>query len=325
MATRTWTRTRVNAATTTTVKRANELDDDRKSASDDDSDDAFEREVMAEMTEVATEEDDDDERAAKRRRESAGAAAAETERAVGAFGQLPEDVTSLVLRLLAPNELCALGQTCKHFKAQCDRDFLWRQCFIERFGNVKQARQAGMKKLYFLYDALEIDRERRKAPAVFEKIFVEAFAAKRSQVCANIAPLCEQVATDQVAREWKSHRKFSHDATHVCSRRNGCSYQELQGKVFVCERTGKVHVCDDTCRERQLDEDSGTEICQISGASFDTVLPDEDDEDEQTVAEQEQQYFEKGYFGRAFEVGYGCDNELELQTALWGGPTRGGN
>tara|TARA_B100000405_G_scaffold254362_1_gene188486 strand:- start:242 stop:421 length:180 start_codon:yes stop_codon:yes gene_type:complete len=54
----------------------------------------------------------------------------------------------------------------------------------------------------------------------------------------------------------------------------------------------------------------GTEICEISSASFD-VLQDEEEDDE-AIAEQDQHYFEKGYFGRAFEVGYGCDNENEL-------------
>jgi hypothetical protein len=70
-----------------------------------------------------------------------------------------------------------------------------------------------------------------------------------------------------------------------------------------------------------VDTDLGTEVCEISGVSFDTVLQEEEDDAEQ--GEQDQHYFEKGYFGRAFEVGYGCDNEIELQTALWGGPTRG--
>ena len=256
---------------------------------------------------------------AKRRRVDA-----ETSSGLGAFAAVPEDAVDVVLRFLSPNELTSLGQTCTFFARACDQDFLWRQCFIERFGNVKQARSSGMKRVYFLADALEIDRERRKAPEGFERICAEAVAAKRSHVCSKPAPLCGHVAADLVASEWKSRRTFAADTTHVCSRRAGCSYQELPGKVFVCEVSGRVHVCDDTCRERQVDTDLGTEICQISGASFDTVLQDDENDDDQTVAEQEQHYFEKGYFGRAFEVGYGCDNETELQTALWGGPTRGG-
>jgi hypothetical protein len=58
-----------------------------------------------------------------------------------------------------------------------------------------------------------------------------------------------------------------------------------------------------------LDTEIGTEICEVSGRVLDTVAADDEDEDPQAAAEQDQHYFEKGYFGRAFEVGYGCDNE----------------
>jgi len=285
-----------------------------------DADDAFEREVLAEMTRAVEGEGAFVSEGETKRRRVDG----ERMSGLGAFAAVPEDAVDVVLRFLSPNELTSLGQTCTFFARACDQDFLWRQCFIERFGNVKQARSSGMKRVYFLADAIEIERERRKAPEGFERICAEAVAAKRSHVCSKPAPLCGHVAADLVASAWKSRRTFDTDTTHVCSRRAGCSYQELPGKVFVCEGSGRVHVCDETCRERQVDTDLGTEICQISGASFDTVLQDDENDDDQTIADQEQHYFEKGYFGRAFEVGYGCDNETELQTALWGGPTRGG-
>jgi len=287
-------------------------------------DDAFEEEVLRELAAQA--------RAVKREREAdVEGDAEEIERGgrpqksarvdsevdpsmtcavAGAFSRLPEDVVSLILRRLAPNELVSLAMTCKFFSKRCDQDFLWRQCFIERFGNTKQARQTNVKRLYFAADMREIDRETRQAPKGFEKICGEAFAAKRSQVCANLAPMSGGTPMYLAAVEWKGRRKFVAEEGHLCSRRAGCSYHELPGKVFVCEKTGNIHVCDETCAHRYLDSDLGTEICEISGASFD-VLQDEEEDDE-AIAEQDQHYFEKGYFGRAFEVGYGCDNENEL-------------
>ena len=238
------------------------------------------------------------------------------------FALLPEDCVNMVLRHLSPNELVSLSLTCRYFAKQCNQDFLWRQCYVQRFGYSSVAQRNGMKDQYIKADALEIDKEMRMAPEGFEKICTEAAISKRSQVCQNLAPLCGQIAIDRAVSEWKTHRKFSGDVgAHVCSRREGCTYHEVAQQVFVCESTGKVHVCDDSCKERYVDTDLGTEVCEISGVSFDTVLQEEEDDAEQ--GEQDQHYFEKGYFGRAFEVGYGCDNEIELQTALWGGPTRG--
>lgn len=112
--------------------------------------------------------DEDGENAKKRPRVSRAADEGAVEEAeAGPFSTLHDDVVSLILRFLAPNELTALAQSCKFFAARCDQDFLWRQCYLERFGNTKQAQGSGMKKLYFAADAMEINRERRKAPAEF--------------------------------------------------------------------------------------------------------------------------------------------------------------
>ena len=41
---------------------------------------------------------------------------------------------------------------------------------------------------------------------------------------------------------------------------------------LVCERTGRAHVCDEECRERVVDMDGMSEMCSISGRSFDRIL-----------------------------------------------------
>jgi hypothetical protein len=170
---------------------------------------------------------------------------------------------------------------------------------------------------------MEIDKEIRMAPHGFTDICRQMVISKRSHVPQTPASFCGQIGTDRAVNEWKTHRKFSGNIEqHVCSRRSGCEYHEVASSVFVCEKTGKVHVCDEACKERYIDSDLGTEVCEISGVSYDAALQ-EDEEDGEQVGEPEQHYFEKGYFGRAFEVGYDCDNEIELQTALWGGPVRG--
>jgi len=270
-------------------------------------DEALERELMAQLTKTTTEDTESD----------------GEQDDVSFLSKIPEDVVEIILRRLAPCELTAMASTCTAMRAKCDADVLWHQCFKQRFGtDYKSSTSKGMswKAKYFAADRAEIDRERSLAPKGFENLFVEAQVAKRSQACTITAPISTEIAeSDRAITAWKRKRSFSCDDNHRCSRRLGCTYHEVAGKTFVCEKSGLVHVCDENCRERVYDNESETEICEISGASFDTVLHEE--ETEENAGEQQDQYFERGFFGRAFAVGYDCENETELQTALWGAPT----
>jgi hypothetical protein len=130
----------------------------------DDTDDDLEAEITRMM--LGEQRGEGDENSTKRRKVDGDAdESAVNEAEAGPFSALDDDVVSLILRFLAPNELTSLAQACKFFAVHCDQDFLWRQCYVERFGNTKQAQGSGMKKLYFAADAMEINRERRKAPA----------------------------------------------------------------------------------------------------------------------------------------------------------------
>ena len=267
-------------------------------------DDALERELMAEMTKT---EDIN----------------YNGEREIPFLSKIPEDVVEIILRFLAPCELTCVASTCTALRAMCDADVLWLQCFKQRFGNdytSTATKGVSWKAKYFAADRAEINRERSLAPKGFEDMFVEAAVAKRSQACLQLAPISTEMAeSDRAISAWKRKRSFLCAENHRCSRRLGCTYHEVADKTFVCETSGLVHVCDENCRERTYDNESETEICEISGASFDTVLHEEERED--NAGEQQDQYFERGFFGRAFAVGYDCENETELQTALWGAPT----
>jgi len=299
-----------HACTERTPSNARDDDDKGNSEAADDTDedtDALERELMAAMTQSTDADGDEDE--------------------FSHLTTLPDDVVNVILRHLAPCDLTALASTCATLRAKCDADVLWRQCFEERFGNDFKTSVGGMmswKRKYFAADRAEITRELRMAPEGFERICVEAQVSKRSQVCVRLAPLQEIGESDRAVANWKRKRSFSCDDVdrHRCSRRLGCTYHVVHVNVFVCESSGRVHVCDENCRERMFDTENETEICEISGASFDTVLQEHDDENTADLQDQQEQYFERGFFGRAFAVGYECENEVELQTALWGAPIR---
>ena len=109
---------------------------------------------------------------------------------------------------------------------------------------------------------------------------------------------------------------------HTCSLANGCSFHRVGADIFVCERTGRAHVCDEECRERVVDMDGMSEMCSISGRSFDRIL-DEGAEGmtgggipAEGVGDPTG---ERGWLGKCFEAGYGASSERDMYYALWGG------
>uniref|UniRef100_A0A453SM49 Uncharacterized protein n=1 Tax=Aegilops tauschii subsp. strangulata TaxID=200361 RepID=A0A453SM49_AEGTS len=109
---------------------------------------------------------------------------------------------------------------------------------------------------------------------------------------------------------WKSRRGLTDDAVkgHSCSG-STCYYKQI--------------VCDDACREFVLDQASGLLVCTISGHCFERFLcPDDEwdtcDADQQQggVTDEAEPFMGSGRFARAYQLGYSCADEKELEHAL---------
>ena len=271
---------------------------------------------------------------------------------------LPPELLHLVLRWLSPEDLTQVAQTCVELRAPTLDDALWRRCYCARFGHPKQrerdaakrgetrnggargsvigrggggpARGSTWRALYRLEDANEMLAASAELGPL-RHIFVQSAAAKRST-----PPEWSALHTDDVLIStptdaeavvaWRASRGIgdgsSAEARHHCSLASGCSYRRFGADVFACETSGKAHVCDDECRERVVDMDGMSEMCCISGRSFDRML-DEGAEGfvtgERGADAGDPALGERGFLGRCFETGYAASSEREMYAELWGG------
>ena len=276
---------------------------------------------------------------------------------------LPPELLHLVLRWLSPEDLTQVAQTCVELRAPTLDDALWRRCYCARFGHPKQrerdaarrgetrnggargsvigrggsgpARGSTWRALYFSEDANEMLAASAELGPL-RHFFMQSAAAKRST-----PPEWSALHTDDVLIStptdaeavvaWRASCGLgdgsSAEARHSCSLASGCSYRRFGADVFVCETTGKAHVCDDECRERVVDMDGMSEMCCISGRSFDRML-DEGAEGfvtaERTADAGDPALGERGFLGRCFETGYAASSEREMYAELWGGGGAGG-
>jgi len=258
---------------------------------------------------------------------------------------LPVELLSLVLAWLSPDDLAQVSRTCRALRRPTWDETLWRRLYCSRFGHPKQHEKRGgasrrggsgvrgtWRSMYYLEDAREM-RQATEGQGELRHIFAEMQAAKRSQ-----APDAASLHTDdaiistptdaEAVARWRASKGLG-DGTdlrsrHTCSLESGCSFHRVGADVFVCEATGRAHVCDDDCRERVVDMDGMSEMCSISGRSFDRIL-EEGAEGMTGVAGGAAAYGvgdptgERGWLGRCFEAGYGASSRREMYETLWGG------
>ena len=269
---------------------------------------------------------------------------------------LPPELVHLVFRWLSPEDLTSVAQTCLDLRDPTMDDSLWRRCFCARFGHPKQRERDAEKRgetrrggargshvargggdptrgstwraLYMADDAREM-REVRLDKGPLKDIFVQAAAAKRStppgwsSLHTDDVLISTPTDTEAVVR-WRLSRGLGDGsdptlAKHRCSLSNGCPYHRVGADIFVCEATGRAHVCDEDCRERVVDMDGMSEMCCISGRSFDRMLPEGAEGMTGDALLPEDQLGEVGFLGKCFEAGYGADTEREMYATLWGG------
>ncbi|KAI9152735.1 hypothetical protein LWI28_000218 [Acer negundo] len=245
----------------------------------------------------------------------------------GIFSKVPPELFPHILKFLSSEDLVSCSLVCRFLNSAACDESLWRRLYCMRWGILpptKNLRVCAWKKLYIQRDEEDMVELVRNCPTEFKEYYIQMQAAKRSQ-----APLPSQVKDDRIILDktvgdqvsmWKSSRGLTDKMVtgHACSGER-CSYHHI-GNVFVCEKTGYVHVCDDACREVEMDPTNELLVCKISGHCFGMLLssvePEQDPEQGGATDEAEEPFMGSGRFARAYQLGYDCEDEKELEAAL---------
>ncbi|GKB47030.1 F-box protein SKIP31 [Tanacetum coccineum] len=248
----------------------------------------------------------------------------------GFLSKIPPELFPHILKFLSSEDLVSCSSVCRFLNFASSDESLWRRLYCMRWGILpptKKLRDHAWKKLYIQRDEEDMVEFVRNCPSEFKEYYIQMQVAKRSQ-----APLPSQLkddwmildksVADQVST-WKKSKGLADKVftDHDCSGET-CSYYQI-GDVFVCEISGYVHVCDDTCKEVVLDPDNELLVCRVSGHCFDRLLsPSEtgggDMEEQQHggVTDEAEPFMGSGRFARAYQLGYNCEDEKELEACL---------
>ncbi|CAG7861872.1 hypothetical protein BRARA_I01887 [Brassica rapa] len=239
----------------------------------------------------------------------------------GDFTKVPTELFRHIFKFLSSEDLLSCALVCKFLNFTASDESLWRRLYCIRWGlmpSTRMLRECAWKKLYIDRDEKDMIELVRSCPPDFKVYYVQMQAAKRSQ-----APLPSEMVDDRVVLDktvldkvslWKKSKGLTNKAVigHVCLGTK-CGYHQIDD-VFICEETGNVHVCDENCKEVIFCPDSGCMVCTISGLCSDSLVLETDSDTEQEEAELEAEILtEKGRFDRAFEFGYNCESEQELE------------
>ncbi|XP_071705474.1 F-box protein SKIP31-like [Rutidosis leptorrhynchoides] len=247
----------------------------------------------------------------------------------GFFARIPPELFPHILKFLSSEDLVSCSLVCRFLNFASSDESLWRRLYCMRWGILpptKKLRDRAWKKLYIQRDEEDMVEFVRDCPKEFKEYYIQMQVAKRSQ-----APLPSQLkdewmildksVADQVSI-WKKSKGLTDTvfSDHDCSGEK-CSYYQI-GDVFVCENTGYVHVCDDTCKEVVLDPDNELLVCTISGHCFDRLLSpsetggDMEEQQQGGATDEPEPFMGSGRFARAYQLGYNCEDEKELEACL---------
>lgn len=288
----------------------------------------LESEVLSEISDQ--EEEKDKERPPKRPRVEQNRGNSNSRRIDdGFFARVPPELFPHILKFLSSEDLVACSLVCRFLNFASSDESLWRRLYCMRWGILpptKKLRDHAWKKLYIQRDEEDMVEFVRNCPSEFKEYYIQMQVAKRSQ-----APLPSQLKDDWMILDksvadqittWKKSKGLTDKvfSDHDCSGET-CSYYQI-GDVFVCEITGYVHVCDDTCKEVILDPDNELLVCTISGHCFDRLLSpseiggDMEDQQQVGVTDEAEPFMGSGRFARAYQLGYNCEDEKELEACL---------
>ncbi|CAH2046318.1 unnamed protein product [Thlaspi arvense] len=239
----------------------------------------------------------------------------------GVFNKVPTEIFRHIFKFLSSEDLISCSLVCKFLNFAASDESLWRRLYCIRWGlmpTTRRLRESAWKKLYIDRDEKDMIELVRSCPTDFKEYYIQMQAAKRSQ-----APLPSEMVDDRIVLDktvldqvslWKKSKGLTDKVVigHVCLGTK-CDYHQIDD-VFICQETGNVHVCDDNCKEGIYCSESGNMVCTISGLCSDSLLVEDDSNADEEEAELEAEIFTgKGRFGRAFELGYNCESEQELE------------
>ncbi|CAH8278220.1 unnamed protein product [Arabidopsis lyrata] len=245
----------------------------------------------------------------------------------GVFSNVPTELFRHILKFLSSEDLVSCSLVCKFLNFAAADESLWRRLYCIRWGltpPTRKLRESAWKKLYIDRDEQDMIELVRTCPSDFKEYYMQMQAAKRSQ-----APLPSQMVDDRIILDktvleqvslWKKSKGLTDKAVtgHICLGTK-CSYHQIDD-VFICKETGNVHVCDDNCKEVILSPEEDLMVCTISGLCSDTLLvqtdPDADGCYEEEAELEAEVFMDKSRLARAFELGYNCDDEQELERTL---------
>ncbi|XP_076915119.1 F-box protein SKIP31-like isoform X2 [Bidens hawaiensis] len=247
----------------------------------------------------------------------------------GVFSLVPPELFPHILKFLSSEDLVSCSMVCRFLNFASSDESLWRRLYCMRWGILPptgKLRDCAWKKLYIQRDEEDMVEFVRNCPTEFKEYYIQMQVAKRSQ-----APLPSQLKDDWMILDksvadqvsiWKKSKGLTDKvfSDHDCSGER-CSYYQI-GDVFVCENTGYVHVCDDACKEVVLDPDNELLVCTISGHCFDRLLSpseiggDMEEQQQAGVTDEAEPFMGSGRFARAYQLGYNCEDEKELEACL---------
>ncbi|XP_010494634.1 PREDICTED: F-box protein SKIP31-like [Camelina sativa] len=245
----------------------------------------------------------------------------------GVLSSVPTELFRHILKFLSSEDLVSCSLVCRFLNFAASDESLWRRLYCIRWGltpPTRKLRECAWKKLYIDRDEQDMIELVRTCPSDFKEYYIQMQAAKRSQ-----APLPSEMVDDRIILDktvleqvslWKKSKGLADKVVtgHICLGTK-CSYHQIED-VFICKETGHVHVCDDNCKEVILSPEGDLMVCTISGLCSDTLLvqtdPDPDGCDEEEAELELEVFTDKSRLARAFELGYNCEDEQELERTL---------
>lgn len=118
---------------------------------------------------------------------------------------------------------------------------------------------------------------------------------------------------------WRRRNRLGDGAAHArCSSDAGCTYHKI-ADVFVCTGSGKLHVCSDACRQDRVAQGECTVLCAVTGEPVgQSFFVDAAEEGEDAEGAGERDQWTAGALGRAFQIGYDCETEEEMNAQIFG-------
>jgi hypothetical protein len=252
----------------------------------------------------------------------------------GIFSKVPPELFEHILKFLSCEDLISCSLVCQFLNFAAADESLWRRLYYLRWGllpprAIKEMLLGSVwKKLYEKRDGEDLIELVKYCPSEFKEnyYYTQMQAAKRSQ-----APLPSQVKDDYIILDktvadqvsnWKSKMRLNDKVAsdHTCYGET-CTFHKI-GDVYICEKTGLVHVCDYTCKAVVLDTSNMLFVCTISGRCFDNIMsPSEEIESDSEqfeggVTDDAEPFMGSGRFARAYQLGYNCSDEKELEATL---------